>query len=67
MARSVARLGFASGCTLFERRCASQRTKAVHLFDAGDWPILSCSHNSLFSSGLTELARFLQRPVRAMH
>ncbi|QNL90483.1 Uncharacterized protein PPKH_5069 [Pseudomonas putida] len=43
------------------------RTNNVHLFDAGDWPTPPVSRNSLFFGAFADLARFLQRPVRAMH
>jgi hypothetical protein len=67
MAGSVTRGPFALRCTFFEQARALMCTKAVHLFNAGDWPILTLSRNCLFFGALTELARFLQRPVRAMH
>jgi hypothetical protein len=43
------------------------RTEVVHVFAGGDWPILRVSRNKLFLGGLSDLARFLQRPLRAMH
>lgn len=54
-------------CTFFEQRASLLRTEIVHLFNAGDWPSLTLPRNYLFFGALTELARFLQRPVRAMH
>jgi hypothetical protein len=67
MAGSVTRARFAFRCTFFEQPRAMLRTKTVHLFNAGDWPSLTLPRNYLFFGALTELARFLQRPVRAMH
>jgi hypothetical protein len=43
------------------------RTEVVHVFAGGDWPIPGFLRNTLFFGGLSDLARFLQRPLRAMH
>jgi len=67
MARSVPRGKSAFDCTFFEQPAWLARTEVVHLFNAGDWPIPTVSRNTLFSRALLELARFLQRPLRAMH
>jgi hypothetical protein len=58
---------FSSCCTFFAQLAPLLRTEIVHVSRAGDWPIPSKSHNALFFGALSELARFLQRPVRAMH
>jgi len=67
MAGSVARTNLTFECTFFAQCALPLRTETVHVSHAGDWPIPTLSHNSLFSGDLPELARFLQRPVRAMH
>jgi len=66
VARAITRLG-PHACTFFAQRALLARTENVHVFHAGDWPIPTDLHNSLFFGALPELARFLQRPVRAMH
>ncbi|MGN7748594.1 hypothetical protein ACTJJN_21485, partial [Pseudomonas sp. 22515] len=61
------RVRFSISCTFFAQLAPPRRTEIVHVSDAGDWPIPTKSHNALFFGALSELARFLQRPVRAMH
>ncbi|CAO3309819.1 hypothetical protein METHP14_500026 [Pseudomonas sp. P14-2025] len=60
-------LRFLIRCTFFAQLAPLLRTEIVHVSHAGDWPIPTKSHNALFFGALSELARFLQRPVRAMH
>ncbi|MCO1622533.1 hypothetical protein, partial [Pseudomonas putida] len=47
-------------CTFFAQLAPLLRTEIVHVSHAGDWPIPTKSHNSLFFGALSELARFLQ-------
>ncbi|MDD2132701.1 hypothetical protein [Pseudomonas kurunegalensis] len=61
------RVRLSIGCTFFAQSALPVRTEIVHVFHAGDWPIPTDLHNPLFSGALPELARFLQRLVRAMH
>lgn len=61
------RVRFSIRCTFFAQLAPLLRTEIVHVSHAGDWPIPIKSHNALFFGALSELARFLQRPVRAMH